>query len=235
MSQPPYQPGPYSGQQPGYGQQPGPGQVAGGYPGQAGTPGYPPSGGYPQQGGYQQFGSTGQYGQTPQYGYPGGYGPPPGAGRPRNAKPWLFAGGGVLVIGLAVVLILVLTSGSDTSSARGVAEAFVSAANSKDADKIVELSCKKYKDQAKTIKRAIDPPAGELSQATIKYSLIDVKENGDKATAEIGLKIDNVPDDVKRGLPSSAKISLLKEDGNWTFCGFGGEGASATTGGPGGS
>ncbi|HEU5474817.1 MAG TPA: hypothetical protein VFV67_29590 [Actinophytocola sp.] len=224
MSQPPYQPGPYGGPPPGYGQQPGPGQVPGGYPGQ---PGYPPQGGYPQQAGYPQYGPPGQYGQQPQYGYPTGYGP----GRPRTAKPWLFAGAGVLVLGVAVALILVLTNGSDTSTARGVAEEFVAAANDKDTARIVEISCEEWKAREKSIRNNIDPKSDKLSNATITFSVVKVTEDGDRATAEIGLKVDNVPEDVQRTVPDTAPISLLKENGNWTFCGFGsGSGRGSTEG-----
>jgi hypothetical protein len=237
MSQPPQQPGPYGGQQPGWGQQPGPGQQPGGYPQQGG---YPPPGGYPQQGGYphtgpqpqQQpggygpYGQPGQYGQHPQYGQPGGY-PPQDYGRKKSPLPWILAGGGVVVIAAVVVLILVLTGGPDTSSAQGVAQAVVEAANNKDADRIAELSCQKYKDDVADIKKEIDPAADpdtpeELKGITVSFELGNVQENGDKASADVKIKFANVPERAKGFLQdTTGEMELLKEGGKWTFCGFG--------------
>jgi hypothetical protein len=247
MSQPPQQPGPYGGQPPGYGYQPGPGQQPGGYPQQGGYPqpggyqqpgGYPPAGPGPQPspGGYGPYGQPGQYGQQPQYGYPNAYGPQGGGSGRKSVKPWIFAGGGVLVIAAVVVLILVLTSGPDTSTARGVAEAVVNAANDKDAGKIANLSCKRYKDKQAQIKEQIDPAAdpntpSELKGISVSFTLSDVKESGDSATATVAIKFSNVPAALKSELKdASGKMALQKEDGKWTFCGFDSAGAGPTSG-----
>lgn len=242
MSQPPYPPGPYGGQPPGYGQQPGPGQQPGGYPQQGGYPqtgGYPPQGGYPQTGpqpqqpagGYNPYGQPAQYGQPTQYGYPGAYGPQGPVTR-KSRLPWILAGGGVLVIAAVVVLILVLTGGPDTSTPRGVAEAVVDAANSKDADKIAGLSCKDYRDKVKEIKKSIDPASApgvpaELRGVSVHFTLKDVQENGDKATGTVRVAFGNVPSQAKSQVKDfDGKMALRKEDGKWTFCGFSGSSSS---------
>ncbi|HET9140497.1 hypothetical protein [Actinophytocola sp.] len=208
MSQPPYPPGPPNGPQPGYGYQPGPGQVPGGYPGQGG---YPQTGGYPQQPGYGQYGQPGQYGQTPQYGYPGGYGPPVPPPR-KSPLPWILAGGGVLVIAAAVVLILTLTSGSDTSSPQAVAEAVVSAVNERNPDKIAALSCEEYKDDAR-----ISLEGGPQSaDSQVHVELRGVEQKGDdKAEATVHLTGSKV-----RAANGDFKLLLVKENGDWKFCGF---------------
>jgi hypothetical protein len=212
MSQPPYPPGQPSGPQPGWGPQPGPGQTPGGYPGQGG---YPPSGGYPQQPGYGQYGQTGQvgpFGQSPQYGYPGGYGPP--APPPRKSPlPWLLAGGGVLVIAAAVVLILTLTSGSDTSTPQAVAEATVSAINDRDADRLVEISCEKYKSRVQKDLLPTDDP----DVKGVKVELVDVSQDGDKATAQIKLTRNGAP---SKDVTPKVNLDFVKENGDWKFCGF---------------
>ncbi|MCA1845883.1 MAG: hypothetical protein LC792_22380 [Actinobacteria bacterium] len=245
MTQPPQQPGPYGGQQPGYGNQPGPGQQPGGYPQQGG---YPQGGGYQQPGGYPQtgpqpqaqpggYGPPGQYGQPPQYGYPGAYGPQ-GGGRRKSPLPWILGGGGLLVIGAVVVLILVLTGGPDTSTAQGVAKAVVSAANDKDANKIAELSCNEYKNDVKKIKERIDPASDpdtpqEYKNITVTYELGDVKETGNNATADVKIRFNNVPTELKDRLgESNGRMTLVKESGKWTFCGFGaGAATNSPTGG----
>jgi len=207
MSQPPQQPGPYGGQQPGYGYQPGPGQQQpGGYPQQGG---YPPPGGYPQQGGYPQtgpqpqqppggynpYGQPGQYGQQPPY----GYGPQGGA--PTKSKlPWILGGGGVIVIAAVVVLILVLTGGSDSSSPQGVAEATVKAINDRDVNAGRELDCDKSGD------------AGDFDINTIPKDLHaeltgSAKESGDTAQATIKMTV--------TGRSITANLKMSKKDGKW--------------------
>jgi hypothetical protein len=247
MSQPPQQPGPYGGQPPGYGYQPGPGQQPGGYPSHGGYPqsgGYPQPGGYPpagpgpqpSQGGYSPYGQPGQYGQQPQYGYPNAYGPQGGGSGRKSVKPWIFAGGGVIVIAAVVVLILVLTGGPDTSNSREVAQAVVDAANAKDANTIAGLSCAKYKDKQTEIKQQIDPAAdpevpAEMKNVSVSFTLGNVSESGDKATANVTVKFSNVPAALKSVLKdTTGKMALQKEGGKWTFCGFDSEGVGPTSG-----
>jgi hypothetical protein len=191
MTQPPQQPGPYGGQQPGYGQQPGPGQQPGGYPQQGGYQG----GGYPQQGGYPQsgpipqqqpgaYGQPGQYGQQPQYGQADQYGQPPG-GRKKSPLPWILGAGGVVVIAVVVVLILVLSGGdAGTSSPQATAQSISDVINNRDADAAKKLYC--------------DPSQGIGDEADFTKIPKEIKlsakpgntsEHGDTATADIVVSV----------------------------------------------
>jgi hypothetical protein len=215
MSQPP---GPYGGQPPGYGQQPGPGQQPSSYP-QQGS--YPPPGGHPQH--------PGGYGQQGPYGPPPSYGQPPGphdGGKRKSSLPWLLGGAGVLVIGGVVALILVLTSGADTSSPQGVAEAAVKAANAKDVDAIVDLSCQELKDKKDKIREDIDPAADpntpdEFKNVTFTFTLDKVEQQGDdKATANVKVAFQNLPAEMKDLMPTTVKLNLTKESDQWRYCGI---------------
>jgi hypothetical protein len=132
----------------------------------------------------------------------------------------------------------VLTGGPDTSTAQGVAKAVVSAANNKDADKIASLSCNEYKNDVKKIKERIDPASdpetpAELKNISVTFELGAVKETGDKATADVKVKFNNVPAALKDKLgDTDGRMTLVKESGKWTFCGFGaGAAPSSPTGG----
>lgn len=233
MSQPPQQPGQWGGQ-PGWGQQPGPGQQPGGYPQQGG---YPQSGGYPQQGGYPQTGPQQPYGQPGQYGQPQGYGQPGYGGYPPKKKspmPWLLAGGGVLVVGIAVVLIIVLTGGADTSSPQGVAQAAVDAYNDKDVNAIKDVACSATKAEIdKTLSSAGLNPSGDSSEnVEATAELGEVKQDGDnKATAQVKFTVTSVPDDmkeyVKEGQTATQSIGMEKENGDWCLASFGNVGSDS--------
>jgi hypothetical protein len=120
-------------------------------------PGYgPPSGGFPQQpgafpqqsGGFQQPypGQPGQpvFGQQPG-GYPGFPGGPGGPAKSK-AKPWLFVGGGVVVLGVVAVLLFVFgvfgagSKGSQQSPDQ-LAQAVADVLNNQDTAKANTISC----------------------------------------------------------------------------------------------
>jgi hypothetical protein len=215
MSQPPQQPGPYGGQQPGWGQQPGPGQQPGGYQQQGGYPqsgGFPQQGGYPQTGpqsqqqpgGYGQYGQAGQFGQQPQYGQPGAYGPQ-GYGKKKSPMPWILAGGGVVVIAVAVVLILVLTGGSDSSNPRSVAEQAVKAINDRDVEAARAVDCNQGGSMG-------DFDINEVPQDLRAELTGDVTEEGDRATAPIKMTV--------QGTSISGNMILQKRDGAWCVSDF---------------
>jgi hypothetical protein len=218
MTQPPQQPGPYGGQQPGYGQQPGPGQQPGGYPQQGGYPtgGYPQQGGYPQSGPIPQqqpgaYGQPGQYGQPPQYGQPGQYGQPLG-GRKKSPLPWILGAGGVVVIAVVVVLILVLSGGdSDTSSPQATADSIVTVVNNRDVEGAKKLYC--------------DPAQGASDNADITDIPKDLKisakkgnvaDHGDTATAEVIVSVQGGP-----GQSGNVTINfdLKKKGSGWCVSG----------------
>ncbi|GLZ37313.1 hypothetical protein [Actinokineospora sp. NBRC 105648] len=178
MTYPPQQPDPH-GHQPQY---PGPQPHQGGYPRQPPAPGQ-----YQQPGAY-----SGQPGPHP-YGTP--YGPP----RPSRT-PWLIAGGGLLAIGLVVTLVLVLTGGADTGTARGTAEAMVEAMAGNDVAAYNRLVCD---EDAKVTDRAGERDRPKVANAQVT----EVKETGDKATATFTATVD--------GKPQTARIRLRKQGETW--------------------
>jgi copper chaperone CopZ len=131
----------------------------------------------------------------------------------------------VVVIAVVVVLIIVLTGGSDTSSPEGIAESAVSAANDKDIDAIVELTCSADKED---VKKAVEVDPGSidssLKDVTVSYELGKVETQGDdRATAEVTMSFGNVPDEAKEFLKdTTAKLALKKESGDWCVSGFSG-------------
>jgi hypothetical protein len=134
---------------------------------------------------------------------------------------------GVVVIGGVVALILILTNGSDSSSPQAVAEAAVKAANAKDIDGMLELSCQKLKDDKDEIRENIDPASDpnvpeQYKQITISYTLGKVEQQGeDKATAEVNLAFQNVPEELKDAAQGTkGQLDLVKENEEWRVCGF---------------
>ncbi|MGH3881511.1 MAG: hypothetical protein ACRDSK_31180 [Actinophytocola sp.] len=109
--------------------------------------------------------------------------------------PWILAGGGVLVIAVAIVLIFMLTGGG-SGSPQSLAEDAVAAFNNKDVDKLNELACDEAKEDAPDPKD-LEPAEG----ITVKAELGEVKENGDTATAEITISLSG---DLPEGLPEDA-------------------------------
>ncbi len=219
MSQPPQQPGPYGGQQPGWGQQPGPGQQPGGYPQQGGYPqsgGFPQQGGYPQSGpqpaqqpgGYDPYGQPGQYGQQPQYGQPGYYGQP-GVPRKKSPLPWILGGGGVVVIAIVVVLILVLSGGSDTSSPQGMSDEIARVVNERDVDGGKKLYCNP--DDANKPSESI----GDLNTIPKDFKVSAKagknEDNGNTGKAQIIMTV--TQGDKTANI--TVDFNLNKKDGNW--------------------
>ncbi|MGW5054097.1 hypothetical protein [Actinokineospora sp. NPDC004072] len=163
----PQQQPPQYGQQP-YGTPPG-GQSYGTPPG--GQPYGTPPGGQPY-GGDPYGQQPGQHGQQP-------YGQQPyGQPQKKSPMPWILAGVGVVVIGVAVTLILVLTGGN---SAQSVADKAAEVISNKDRAGAQEISC----DPEDSGTGDIDELPGEIT-ATVGT----VTESGDTATAPITVKID---------------------------------------------
>ncbi|SDC11015.1 Rv0361 family membrane protein [Actinokineospora iranica] len=240
MTYPPQQPDPYGqqpGQQPAQPPQPGQFPPQGGYPQQPGQyPGQQPQPGQqtgpqptgqpgPQQGPYQgQYAQQpGQYGQQPDpYGQqPGQYGQQPdpygqggygqyGQPQKKSPMPWILAGGGLLVIGIVVTLVLVLTGGSDASTARGAAQAYLDAVTSRSAEAHNKLVC----DESDKVTQSDIDKAFKGDDEVGDPKLGDVVEKGDTATATFTVTVN--------GKQTSPKIRLRKQGENWCVSGFGG-------------
>lgn len=218
--QPPQPPGgpfgPPAGGQPGYGQ-PSYGQPPYGQPGYGQPPSDQPAYGQPpsEQPGYGHP----QYGQPsysqPSYGQPGGYPPGPGgpggsgfgpypAPPPRNKTPWIIGGVGVLAaVGIAVALILVLGSSSNSS---GGAEAAV--------DTLLKADVNKDLKTAQNI--TCDPLHSQIDQSFVQdpdksYTIGKATSNGNTATvASTIVDSENTSHNVV--------FDVHKQNGTWKVC-----------------
>lgn len=196
---PPPQQGGYPQQQPPqYGQQP------------YGTPpggqsyGTPPGGQQQPYGGQPGGFGADPYGQQ-QYGQPGPYGQQQPYGQPpkKSPMPWILAGVGVVVIGVAVTLILVLTGGR---SAQSVAETVVDGIKSRNVGALQGVAC-----DPTEIEDEID--TDEMPE-NFEISLGEVTESGDTATAIIKVTVD--------GRSFDGKLEMKKVDGDFCADDFGG-------------
>jgi hypothetical protein len=103
----------------------------------------------------------------------------------------------------------------------------VSAANDRDVDALLAISCKKLKADEQEVRNSIDPGAGSgipgMEDIKVKFTLGKVETTSDtEATAEVSFNFENLPEQAKDLLGDSTKgnLELLKEDGKWTVCGF---------------
>jgi hypothetical protein len=240
-------PGPH-GQPPGpqHGQPPGPpGQPPGPYGQQPGPYGPPQPDPYGQPGPYGQQPPPGPdpYGPPTPYQGLGGF-PPPPPPKKRNTMMIVIVVVAVLVLGGAAATIYVLTkddnknnsagpssgtprpSGSqgnkpadsnegESNSPAGIQQAYMEAYETKQFTSIVENACKAYKDKFGT-------DTSELEQQLAPYDIKaenagDPEVDGSSATALISLEL------TKGGETKTPKIKIkiVKEGGQWRFCGEG--------------
>lgn len=164
--------------------------------------------------------------QVPQHS-PTPYGPhwQPGyaAPRRRNTAAWVVLGGGLLVVGLVITLVFVLTSGPDTDTPEGVAEAVADVFNDHDFEELSTLSCADDEDVAETV----DVLTGYGSQFGATAKVDDVDTIGDdRAVAELMLTYTKIPDELSGVLEVGDKedvdLSLAEENGEWCLSSFSG-------------
>jgi hypothetical protein len=153
-----------------------------------------------------------QYGQYP----PQNYGYPP---RRRSPLPWLLTIGSVLVVGLVVTLVLVLNSGTDTGSPRGVAEGVVDAINGNDYDDLVPLSCPDYQSTMKKMVAEIDEGLTGANRMSFAAELVGVDVSDTSAVVHIRLTITSGPTDV--GDSEVVIVRLESHDDEWCIDQFG--------------
>jgi hypothetical protein len=136
--------------------------------------------------------------------------------------PWIVAGGVVIVIAVAAVLIFTLTGGSDSGSPEDVARAAVEAANDKDYDAIAGLACEA---NAKDVQKSVDPQAAGLPEGLeVKFELGKVETVSDtEATAEVKVTLSgDLPEGVPEGTgDTTGKMNLSNKDGDWCITGMG--------------
>ncbi|WP_459710941.1 Rv0361 family membrane protein [Actinophytocola sp. KF-1] len=134
--------------------------------------------------------------------------------------PWILAGGGVVVVAVVVVLIIVLTGGGGTSSPQDLAESAASAMNDKDYDAVAELTCEGDKED---VKENVDIGSADpaFKNVSVEFTIGEVKEEGDTATADVSMKLSNLPAEYE-GMPSSVNgvLNMKKDGGDWCITGF---------------
>ena len=218
--QPPQQPGgPPSAGQPGY-EQPSYGQPPYGYPEQDQPPYGPPSYGPPSYG-------RPSYG-PPSYGPPGGYPPGPGGPGsgpyeppPRNRKaPWIAGGIAVLAVaGIAVALILTLSSNNSSGNATTAVAILLRADVNKDLKTAQNITC--------------EPLHSQINESFVQnpdksYRIGKATENGDTATVA-----STIVDANNNTL--NVVFDVEKQNGTWKVCnvteGGAGGGGSGVPGG----
>jgi hypothetical protein len=122
-------------------------------------------------------------------------------------KTWLLAGTVVVVVVIAVVavLVVVLTSGPDTGTAEGVAEAAVDAFADKDDEALTEFLCA---DAANPLEQVAPAPL-------VGAELGEVRQvDADNAVAEVSVTYADSTEQTDMG--------LTRENGAWCVARFGG-------------
>ncbi|GAA3058710.1 hypothetical protein [Actinokineospora globicatena] len=228
MTYPPQQPGPY-------GQQP---QQPGGFGNQPQQPGgqFPPTSQFPQQGGYQGLG-----------GFPGGGGQPPK--QKNTGKIVAIVIIAVLVLGGAGVGVYFLTKDSkngaggggsttttsapkttgkksatdepttttkaapDTSGPQEVVENYLKAYESKSFSSVTGNACDAYKDKYGTDTTALEKELEPFDITATAQGEPTVSGSSATALIDLVLSKDGTSKDA------SIKIKIVKESGEWRFCG----------------
>ncbi|MGH3758875.1 hypothetical protein [Actinophytocola sp.] len=131
--------------------------------------------------------------------------------------PWILAGGGAVVVAVAVVLIFVLTSGS-SGSPQDLAESAVEALNNKDAQTLDDLAC----ESAKSGSVDAGDFEGQLPGGVeIKFELGSVEESGSEARADVKISFSG---DLPEGLPESSLNTtadlVMADESGWCLKDF---------------
>jgi len=196
------------------------------YPGHQ-PPAGDPHGYGPPPGQHPQWPPTGQLGhqlqQTPEHGqYPqqgqsgsdyGGPGQPPAAGlgtqapTRSNSAVVIAVLVAVLVIGGGLSAWLLSTPSYDRTTARGAAEAFAEAINSRNIDAAKELVCNRDR-------YAMDDAKGEMSQvlsfATLKVNGVEASENEGTARFEVVANLGS--------RETTVPMERVTDSGRWVVC-----------------
>jgi hypothetical protein len=130
------------------------------------------------------------------------------------------------VIGVVVLLVLgggaaffLLQGGSAQSTADKLA-AELNKGKDANVSTIQSFTCKK--DQSKAAEIKVNDPGAqgeEFKDVKVTFSVGEVVETGDTASAKISLKVENVPEKYKDILKDdSVTLKMIKEDGDWKVC-----------------
>lgn len=125
--------------------------------------------------------------------------------RRRSPLPWILLGGGVWVVAGIVVLVVVLTGGSDAGSGpRDVAAKAAAAIGDNDIDRLRDLACDNDDDDD------VIEDVGLFSRGRVESARAGAVLDEDDEDVLIRLEIDY--DD---GSTRSPKLEIERESGNW--------------------
>lgn len=121
-------------------------------------------------------------------------------------KVWLLSGVAVFVLAVVVVLVVVFTSGPDTSTPEGMAEAVVDAFADKDKEALAAYLCS-----------GASNPLDQLAPSPlVDAELGAVRLDGaDTAVAEVTMTYTDST--------SQTEMGVIRENGEWCLAWFGGE------------
>lgn len=139
----------------------------------------------------------------------------------RRHHPALFACAGLAAVALITTLVIVLTSGPDTSDPYTVASAAVEAFNDGDSTDLVMLSCAEDDQEVEMIERV---PGDE--QPVITVALEQVLGDGpDRGVAFLTVTYTEVPEKMRdlvgEGSTRRSRLGLEERDGEWCIAWFG--------------
>ena len=118
---------------------------------------------------------------------------------------------------LAVLSLLIGCGGDSQSGAKDVAQQYVDARNSGDSEKVCDLYTDTLKQRLGADKCA-QFIQEQTSGAQLTFRLIGVQENGDKATATLG--VSSGTQELPQG-SNQLQLVLVKQGGDWQIDGFG--------------
>lgn len=125
----------------------------------------------------------------------------------RNPRPFVVAGSVAIVVVVALVAVLILTSGA-SGSAKDTAEQFIAAAKANDCEKALTLISEDLKKRENTncadSPYSLVPPRG----TDIRFSGLSMQQEAEStATATVRASLE--------GETRTLTIELVKHDGDW--------------------
>jgi hypothetical protein len=120
-------------------------------------------------------------------------------------KTWLLSGVAVFALAVVVVLVVVLTSGPDTSTPEGAAEAAVDAFADKDAEALAAMLCS---DAANPLDQVAPSPLVDAELGTVRL------DGTDEAVAEVTVTYTDSTGQIEMG--------LVRANGEWCLAWFDG-------------
>jgi hypothetical protein len=137
-----------------------------------------------------------------------------------HRKPALIASAGLAGVAAVTTLVIVLTPGPDTSSARSVATAAVEAYNDGDDTDLVTLSCAEDDQEVEMIGRV---PGEEQPRITVALEEL-IGYGGDKGVAFLSVTYTEVPESLRdligEGTVRRSRFGLERRGEDWCIAWF---------------